>query len=393
MHHENHHFELHKILHDKMNNLYFFQTSMNFVKTLIGIFVPVYMYSLGLSIIQICIYTAIYSMIYLLLTPYSIDLINKIGFKKMLLLSIPMYFFHIISLNYISENHLYIYLASITFGLYIVTFWPTMHAQITLSGDNHKRASQIGTLQVLASIFSAIAPILGGFILEYFGYYSLLLFSLVFLFLGIIPLLLSEDLKLKNYSFAFKDYKRLWNWKNKNDVIAFKSEGIEMFLGIILWPIILYILLKNNFFNLGLLYTILSFLSVVFIVYFKSKLDKINKNIFFKKITKGLSISWFLRILVLLFGNIFLYIVETFYKLIISMFSISYWTIFYNNAKNKNTMDYIILRELHLHSSKIFFMLFIIPFLFFFGENLSTLFLISFFGILAPLGLGYLQES
>ena len=102
--HEHSHFVLHKALHDPMSKIYVFQAIFTFVKSLIGIFVPIYMYSIGFTLIDICLYSLYLSIIYLLLIPISIKLINKIGFKYTLLLSVPVYIFHLITIKFLETN-------------------------------------------------------------------------------------------------------------------------------------------------------------------------------------------------------------------------------------------------------------------------------------------------
>ena len=69
-------------------------------------------------------------------------------------------------------------------------------------------------------------------------------------------------------------------------------------------------------------------------------------------------------------------------------------SIFYNNAKKIGYMDYIILREIYLHSTKLFIGLFVfIPTLLYFGESIITLSSLIFFGIFFAFGLSLIREE
>jgi hypothetical protein len=63
------------------------------------------------------------------------------------------------------------------------------------------------------------------------------------------------------------------------------------------------------------------------------------------------------------------------YRLGKDIFTLSLGSIFYNNAGNKNYMNYIMLRELGLHTSRIFILFFL--YLIFIFFNLKTTDLIS----------------
>ena len=169
-HSDHHHFEVNKLLHDKMSKLYIFQALIMFVKSLIGIFVPIYLFKTGYSLPFIFFYLLGTSITYLLFIPITIRIINFLGFKKIIILSIPIYFLHILTLNYVStSNDIFFHLSWFSFGVYAAFFWPAMHSEIALNGSNKHRGSQMGTLQIITTIFSTIAPFIGGYILEVEG--------------------------------------------------------------------------------------------------------------------------------------------------------------------------------------------------------------------------------
>lgn len=392
-HHEHHHVEFHKALHDKMSKIYVFQAFMTFVKSLVGVFIPVYLYSLGYSLIQIFSYVIVFSLIYLLFIPLSIWMIRKIGFKYMILLSIPIYVLHIISLNYL-DNIVFFYLASASFGLYLLIFWPSMHSEIALNGSNKHRGSQIGNLQIIVIVVTSLAPLIGGIFFEYLTYYKLLLVSLFLMGIGTIPMIFSKDVKLRKYHFNYSDYLRLIkNRRYKNSKMAFSFEGIEHFINSFIWPIIIFLFFQGNFAKLGVLFTFVSVLSIIFILKLKKYLDKKNKNEVLRLATKLQSFNVLLKTMITLFGSIFLYFIESLSKLIHNSTIISFNSIFYNNAHKLGYMDYIILREIYLQSAKIFFCLISIGFIFLFGENIMNLFIILCFGIVSSLGLSFLKEE
>lgn len=385
-HGENHGFELHNLVFSRMTKIYLFQSFMSFAKAMVGLFLPVYLYSLGFSLIQIYIYAIGVSATFLILNPFVISLINKIGFKYIFLLTVPIYLFHLLTINYILESMIFFHLAWFSIGAYVAFFWPAFHSEMAVNGTVKHRASEVGTLQIIITILRSLAPLIAGFVLQAYGYWNLLLIAMTVVVIGTIPLLLSSDIKLKNYNFGFKDYVRLFKMKNmKSSKLAFASEGIHAhLLGFFTWPIIVFILLNQNFVSWGILLTLVSLLGVFFILYFRKYLDKKNKNEVLRISGKLLSLNWFLKSLVLFFGSIFLYFVESTARLINSVFELSILSIFYNNAKKMIYMDYILLRELFVHGTKIVSCLVAIGILFIFGESIQTLIYIVILGIVAP---------
>jgi len=393
-HSEHYHLELDKALHDKMSKIYIFQALMTFVKSSLGIFVPVYLYSIGYSISYVLFYTLIISISYLLFIPICVNLINKIGFKSIIFLSLPIYFLHILSLNYVDGNLLFFIIAPISFGLYMALFWPAMHSEISVNGSSKHRGSQMGTLQIITTIFATISPFVGGFILQMYGYSYLLAFATFFLILGALPLYFSNDIKLKHYNFKYSKYINFLKTKKyENSKLAFMGEGIEGLLALNLWPVVLFILLGSSFLNLGFLYGLTSIISILFLLYFKTYLDKHNKQKVLKVVSKCLSVNWYFRSLLVLFGSFFIYFVETFFRLINSIYILSFYSIFYNNAKNGVYMDYIIFRDLYLHLTKIIMTLAFIFILYLFGESFLILSLLIVVGIIVPIWISQFRED
>ncbi|NQZ84189.1 MAG: hypothetical protein HRU03_00585 [Nanoarchaeales archaeon] len=273
-------------------------------------------------------------------------------------------------------------------------FWPAMHSEIIANSNKKHSASQIGTLQIIITIVSALAPLIGGYYLEFVSLTSLLILSLIIIIIGSIPLLFAEDLKIKNHKYKYSDYIRLYKTPRfKTPFKAFFAEGIEGFLNMGFWPILLYTLLSNNFLSLGSLFSFVSIVSVFLMVYFKKYIDNHPKRSILTKTSKLKSFGWILRILVLTFSGILIYIVETITKLTNSVFGITFMSIFYNNAKNVNPMDYVILRELGIHSAKVIMGTILLIVLYFFGDSKQVFSVLLAIGIVSAIYLGKLREE
>lgn len=391
---DHHHFSWHKALHDRMSKIYVFQAMIIFIKSLIGIFIPVYLYSRGFSISMVFAFVIGISVTFLLFIPVSVKVIKRIGFKYSLLFSMPFFFLSIFFLNYVNDSYWYFHAVWFFMGIYSSIYWPAFHSEVALNGTRKNRVSEIGTLQVITILFATVAPFVGGLILEEYDYFVLFIFSTILLILGFIPLLLARDIKLKKYDFRYVDYLNFFrNGAFLDSKKAFACEGVEGALSLTLWPIILYVLLKNNFLNLGLLFTFVSVLSALFILYLKKFFDRRDKHKLVVMTTRFLSVNWFLRGLIFLLGGVFLYFIESFMKITESVFKLSFFPIFYNNAKRIGYMNYIIMRELYIQTTKVIFSLIIILLFAYLKESVITFGFVILSGAIFSLGLSYLKDE
>jgi hypothetical protein len=316
-----------------MSILYFYNALISLAKTMIGLFIPVYLYSLGYNLISVILFSIGLSLMHLILTPTAVKIIKKIGFKYMILLSTPIYITHIFILKYVAQEIIYFHLGWITLGIYAAFFWPAYHSEIASRGSIKHRSSEIGTFQIVATLFATLAPFIGGFILEFYSYEILIIVITTIMILATIPLLFAKDIKLKKYDFNFKDFLRIAKTNHfKKNKKAFASEGIEMFLNITIWPLVLFLFfLNSNYFKLGILFTIVSFIGIAIVYFIKKYLDNHSRKKTLEFVCKGLSLNWFLRSLIFLIGSILLYFVESTFKLLTQVYSLSFMSIFYNN--------------------------------------------------------------
>ena len=383
-HSENHHFLHHRLLTTKMDNLYIFLIFLNFVKSLISIFIPIYIYSVTNSIFQVIIWTSIFSIIYILTIPIGINILNKIGFKWIIFISNFFLTFQIIILNFITISNYFIYFNAIICGFYSSLFWPAIHCEISFNSNKKNISNNYSKIQILTILVGAIAPLIGGFFLEGFGYTYLIILSIVLLSIGTIPLLKSKDITLQKIKFHYKDYFKLnKKYKKSCERFVFSTEGVNSIIAVILFPIFLFILLKNNFLNLGILISSFSFIIGIFLFIFKKKFNKYSNEKLNKIFSKIKSFSWGFRCFFIIFSFPITIIYEFFHNLQQSFSIIPYMSIFYKNVKKEKYLNYILYREFKLHTIKILFCLFLLSLILIFPKiNLIYFIIIAIFSSL-----------
>ena len=390
MFHSNYNLSLHKLLHSKMNGLYFFQAIQTFVMALIGLFAPLYLYSKGLSVFLILIYSLGVPLLRLLINPLTISFLNRAGVKWTLCLAIPIYVLYLYSLSFAHLNMLYFSLSVFLSALYQSTHWPAMHLEI--ASRSLGNSSKIGNLQIIITLASALAPLIGGFFLEFTSYEWVLLVSLILLSLGVIPLLSSEDVVCKKirYSYATQ-FNYIFKTKLKQNLPYF-GEGFEVVLVSCVAPLIFFIWLKGNFASTGALLSLFSYLSIVFVIAFKSY----NKNKSQKKSVKMISrisgFQWIVRVVAYTLGGMFVLVIEGLYKMIHQVFYISYFSLFYNKTDSKEMFNKIMQRDTAMGVSKIILCAVLALCVYFLDESLEVLIFFFAVGLFSSILKGFIAD-
>ncbi len=95
---------------------------------------------------------------------------------------------------------------------------------------------------MLISFVGALGPVLGGVIAQNFGITYAILAAVVILLVAMIPLYASSEIDSKR---SMLDMKRFSLRDNIKDIVAYAGYGLEINSLNILWPFLLYTLMKN----------------------------------------------------------------------------------------------------------------------------------------------------
>jgi MFS family permease len=273
----------------------------------------------------------------------------------------PFFLLHLILVNYINNSIIFVYLSVISLGIYGPLFWLAYRSEILVNSSRKHMASQIGNLQIIAIFLSSLAPLIGGFLLQEFPYFYSLSICLILLIIGMIPLLVSEDIKIKKHKFPYSRYIKIYKkYKNKPEKLSFASEGIKGVIGLVIFPIFLFIILENNLLYLGSLTTAISIIISIVLYFTKKHIDRQNKSKLLKSLTRIISANWIIKFFFVLLASPIIIFIEGIHKLFENIFTMSYFSIFYNNARKNGNLDYIIFRELMLQTTKLLFSVFCI---------------------------------
>lgn len=388
---ESHHSHLHHMLFSDLTKIFLFRSILSFAQSMIFIFIPIFLFQLGYSMVYILAYALTIYVSVLLVDPIAVLLINRIGFRYSLLLSVPFEFLNFF-LILRASSPIIVFAAAFCQGIHLSIFLTTLNSEIAVNGHNEKRGSEIGMMNMLMTLASTFSPIIGGAILQYRGYFSLLITALIIATIATIPLLSSQNIKLANYSFSYKDYFSLAKKYDARTKIFFLSEGVDIILLLYIWPIGLYLLLNENTLSLGSLLTAASFVSVALLWFFRRRLDTKPKKKYLDMSAKFVGIEYIFKFLSLSFGFV-VYLAELISKVNRKVFQMSYKAIYFSNMNKQEYIDYILFCDLFGRLGRILCACTLMVIFVLFGTGLTVLFSTLFLGVIATYGLHFLDET
>ena len=201
----------------------------------------------------------------------------------------------------------------------------------------------------LRSFSTILAPLLGGFIAIKFGFEFLFIIAIIILILPIIILLQSKDIH-PHINFSLTDLSGFFK-KHRKHFIAIMLDSFGSFTEEILWPLFVFLILADTM-SVGIVGCLIGVGTIIFTLLLSKIIAKHNHFLMVKLAAFMLAITWILRF----FTNeqITIYTMSLFAGLFVIMFSIPLVSHTYEIArKSKNLDEFIVFKEILIHSSKI----------------------------------------
>src|SRR4030042_5691203 len=124
----------------------------NFALAAVIIFEPMYLITLGYSLVEVMLfYCAIY-VIYFIILPLSIRILSRVGVEHAIFYShffLIGYFLALFGASYIPEL---IFLAPLIFAVQKLFYWPAFHVDFMLFSDEGQQGREMGALLSVNSI-------------------------------------------------------------------------------------------------------------------------------------------------------------------------------------------------------------------------------------------------
>lgn len=247
---------------DELSELYTTQFLRSLSLSLVGIFVPVYLYKIGYSITDIALFFVVWFGVRPFLGYLTAKLIGEIGPKHTMILSVGIqiaYLSFILSIQTMGwPLFLVAAIGSLYYGMYRMAF------DIDFSKVKHTEhgGKEVGYMQIFERTGGVIGPLVGGLVAGFFDPRYTLALAIVVLVISLIPLLATAEpvrrhqvITLKGFN--FKRYRRSFALSS-----AFQMQEVT---GIIMWPLFLgaFILIEGTYQILGLLASISTVLAIV----------------------------------------------------------------------------------------------------------------------------------
>lgn len=250
-----------------------FITMTTFTKLMIEVFIPLLLFNIGFKLNEI-LYFYLIQFITIFLTNIPITKIGqKITFKKLMIISSIIFSLTYFYINYLTHNMIKLIILSILNGLYLSTYWIGRHIYGISIIKEKKTTDNVSTYMIFGIIGSLPASYIGAFILEKYGYIVLSITILILSIISIFPLFKIKISERKNKI----NLKEIITTFPKQNYLFLLFDQLK-FLTILLFPLYIYINIKNELKYIAITNIIIGLSSILYILYLAKKMDKNKKD-------------------------------------------------------------------------------------------------------------------
>ncbi len=306
--------------------------------SLVGVFIPIYLLTLGYSFTNVLVYFLIFHIVTFVFTPIALLSAKKTGYKPLIIASACFVVLFLISLNFLEQLNIPIMLIALIVGIENAFYFIPLHAFFTRLTDNQMRGRQFSTYSIIGQIAGLLGPLVGALIATFLGFSYLFYIAIFFILISAIPLFYLENVMPQTKL----DTSRIPKLIKKNKFFFFGTilDNVRGETEGLIWPIFVYLSLKSLI-SIGWISALVGIGTILFTFLIGSFHDKKGKYLFLRLGAVLYAVLWLMRIYFDL--PIMLYTLSLFAGFFSLMIAVPYNAIFYDKAAEKKDPDEFIL--------------------------------------------------
>lgn len=240
---------------DELSQIYISTFFRMMAISIVGIFVPIFLYDLGYSLAAIFgFYVAYFVARTILHIPVGY-LVARIGPKHTMILSYGLQLVFSVLLLTLPEYGWWLWVIASLWATANNLFFVAYHVDFSKVKHSEHSGKEMGFANIIQRVGGVVGPIIGGAVATIFGPQYIFLAMMVFLLIGVVPLLSTIEPVKQKQKIRFRN---LPLRRIRRDLISYAGLTISHQISVTLWPlyISLFALGANVYLELGFLSSI-----------------------------------------------------------------------------------------------------------------------------------------
>jgi MFS family permease len=332
----------------KLTPIYTTQIISSFAGSILGIFIPVYLLTLGYPLQTVMVFFLIQDSAKLLATQVTGYLSARISLKLLMLSSIPIQIAFLALLGFSGQQPGILPMLAIMQGVNTALYWVPLLIYFTIGTTAEDTGRQVGAFRALPTLFGIAAPLLSGVIAAKLGFNWVFAAAAVMFALSAVPMSALPayeaplQFNLARFKHLFVQYRRYF-W------LEF-VENVQEELDLVIWPLAVYLLVKNTV-QVGFAGSLIAAGSALFTYLVGRSTDRSNKFLLLRTGAVAMLILWLWRL-----GTITplsAFVVSALAGFAAMIKSVPFDAIIYGLARQDNTREFLMFREYPVAAARI----------------------------------------
>jgi len=360
-------------INQQMREFFVSSAIFDFGAGMAAIFEPIYLWSIGWKLPSIIIfYMAAYAF-YFLVAPLGASFARSRGYEHSIALSTPFLVLYYFALFWIPHGQIFAVVAVVSFAAFRMFYWPGARSITANYSTEDECGRTLSGLTAIAVGAAVLGPLMGGLIVQQFGFAVLFMIVSAVILLSNVPMLMTPEKFLPHTLNYFNAYKRLLQPEFRKSVVAHFGYG-EEFISDFILPIF-FLSFVSSYVAVGAVATIGGIIAVVAIIIVGRMTDKHHRHPIMRVGVLLTALSWVVRVIGM--TPLGIVVCQAFYRVSRLTSQVPFLTIANSKARDYSVMKSSLLYEMSLMVGKIMTAGATLVILYFFPENWMAIFILA----------------
>lgn len=331
--------------------------------SIISLFLPIFLFEFFDQSIQAVL--LFYLADQLLKIPFFVPgakIFSKIGLTKSMMigvLGLAVFYFTFYLLGQHVPISPFVLMGIGLVGLMLTStlYWSPFHIDFAEFSTKQKLGRQVSLLYATQHIVGVLGPILSGFLIITFGFKASFIVGMILVLSSLIPLFFLPRQTVK-YEFGyFESFRKLFSKRFRPMCFSMMAFGAENTIGIVVWPIFLYLLFKGDYLEVGIFSAFIIVVTLLFQLFIGKETDKFSARRLLRIGTGLYALGWVWKGLVQTVAGVFA--ASTFHSFGSIFLQTPMDALMYEQAADAGHYvdEYTVLREMSLSIGRILILL------------------------------------
>ncbi|MFH2063019.1 MAG: MFS transporter [bacterium] len=310
----------------------------------VGIFEPVYLYSLGLSVPVILLFFALTFLGYLLLLPLGGRVCRRHGYEHTMLFSSPFLIVHYMALLAVPISPVFLGMSVVARSIYSTLYWPGFHSNFASSSRDGELGREVSNSAAITSVAAALAPAVAAAVIVTLGFKVLFIFAAVLVLLSNVPMLRTPEVFMPRDFPYLQPFGKLVREFLHPRVLAYFGLA-EQVVAAVVWPVFLAVSLSGVV-AVGAVIALARLVNVLVTLYVGRLSDEERQAALLRSGAVFTLTSWLVRPLVV--GPLGMFLIDSYYQVSRNMTAVPFSAIMYGHTRHDDIVSAVVLNEMSI---------------------------------------------